>query len=232
MQQNFAQPKAIVVYGPPGAGKSTQADLITRYFGFVHFDTGKYLESLIHNPAALKSAEVRRERTLFDTGKLMTTSWVLKVAGVKIKEIANAGFGLVLSGSPRTIDEAKYLFPIMKKFYGKENMLFFILKISPEDSIKRNSKRLICSVCGLPILRVKSTENFTTYSPCPFCGGKLIKRTLDRTSVIKDRLVEFNLKTKPIFAMIKRDGYKIKEIKGNTLPFRVFNSIKKEIIKI
>jgi adenylate kinase family enzyme len=162
----------------------------------------------------------------------MTTSWVLKITGSRIKEIAKAGLGLVLSGSPRTISEAKYLFPIMKKFYGRENMLFFILKVSSENSIKRNSGRLVCSVCGSPILRVKSNKNFTTYSPCPFCGGKLVKRTLDRPSVIKDRLAEFNLKTKPIFSIVKKEGYNVKEIKGEALPFKVFNSIKKEIIKI
>ena len=186
----------------------------------------------MHDPAALKSAEVRRQRTLFDTGKLMTTSWVIKVVGSRMKKIARAGLGLVLSGSPRTVGEAEDLLPIMKKLYGRQNMLFFVLQVPPETSLRRNSRRLICSICGSPILRVKSTENFTTHSPCPFCGGKLVKRTLDRPSVIKDRLTEFDLKTKPVFAAIRNSGYKVKEIKGDALPFEVFKSIKKEIIKI
>ncbi len=227
----FTKPKFIVVYGPPGAGKGSQANLIAGSFGFIHFDTGKYLESFIRNPAALKSAEVRRERALFDAGKLMTSSWVLKVAGSRMKKIAAARLGLVLSGSPRTVSEAKNLLPIMKKLYGRENMFFFVLKVSTKTSIERNSRRLICSVCGSLLLRTKDTKNFTIHSLCPFCGGKLVKRTLDRPSIIRDRLVEYNLKTKPIFAAIKKDGYKIKEIKGDTLPFKVFNSIKKEIIK-
>ncbi len=232
MQPRFVKPKVIVIYGPPGAGKGTQADLTARYFGFTHFDTGKYLESLVHDPVALKSAEVRRERTLFDTGKLLSTSWVLKVVGLRMEEIARAGLGLVLSGSPRTVSEAKNLLPIMKKLYGRKNMLFFLLKVSPETSIKRNSSRLICSVCGSPLLRVMGTENFTTYNPCPFCGGKLVKRTLDRPSIIRDRLVEFNLKTLPVFTAIRKDGYRVVEIKGDALPFKVFNSVKKEIMKV
>lgn len=232
MQSRFIKPKFIVVYGPPGAGKGSQADLIASSFGFIHFDTGKYLESLVHSPMALKNAEVRRERILFDSGKLMTSSWVLKVAGSRMKEIAQASLSLVLSGSPRTVSEAKNLLPVMKKLYGQENMIFFVLKVSPKVSLKRNSGRLICSVCSSTLLRVEGTENFTIKNPCPFCGGKLLRRILDHPSIIKDRLIEFNLKTKPIFAVIKKDGYKIKEIQGDILPFKVFNSIKKEIIKI
>ena len=232
MQLRFAKPKIIVIYGPPGAGKGVQADLTARYFGFIHFDTGKYLESLVHDPAALKSAVVRRQRTLFDTGKLLTTSWVLKVVGFRMKEIAAAGLGLVLSGSPRTVSEAKNLLPVMERLYGRKNMFFFVLWVLPETSIKRNSRRLICSVCGLSLLRVKGTEKFTVENPCPFCGGKLVRRTLDRPSVIRDRLVEFNLKTLPVFAAIRKGGYKVMEIKGDALPFKVFNSIKKQVIKI
>ena len=231
MQLSFAKPKVVVLYGPPGAGKGSQADLIARYFGFVHFDTGKYLEALVRDPAALKSLEVRRQKKLFDTGKLLTGSWVLKVVGFKMKEIAEAGLGLVLSGSPRTVSEAKDLLPVMERLYGRKNMLFFVLNVPPETSVKRNSRRLICSVCGSPLLRVKSTENFTTNSPCPFCGGKLVKRTLDKPSVIRDRLIEFDLKTKPVFGVIKKGGYKVNVIKGDDLPFKVFSSIKKKIVK-
>ena len=190
-------------------------------------------DSLELMDAKLRTYVLARLKNLaFLSGVKATSAKTLPTFFTKIKEIAAAGLGLVLSGSPRTVGEAQNLLPVLEKLYGRKNMLFFVLKVPPETSLKRNSRRLICSVCGSPLLRVRSTENFTVYSPCPFCGGKLVKRTLDRLSVIKDRLIEFDLKTLPVFAAIKKNGYKVNIIKGDALPFKVFDSIKKEIIKI
>lgn len=223
------KPKAIVIFGPPGAGKGTQADLTAHHFGFAHFDTGKYLESVIYNPLNKNNSAIKRERRFFETGKLMTPSWVLDVVKRKVEKIAKAGLGVVFSGSPRTLYEAKHLIPELEKLYGRRNILFLTIKVTPETSIKRNSHRLVCTVCGSPVLYLKETKQFSAKSRCPFCGGLLFKRSLDKPEVIKARIDEYNLRTKPIFAGLRKRGYKVSVIHGKALPFEVFESIKRRV---
>ena len=91
---------AIIIIGPPGSGKGTQAELLAKKFGLVHLDSGAYLEQVVYNPRFKNNKEIQRERKLFETGKLLTPSWVLEIVGGKIKELAKAKMGVVLSGSP------------------------------------------------------------------------------------------------------------------------------------
>jgi adenylate kinase family enzyme len=72
----------------------------------LHFDTGKYLEQVVHDPENLKDPEIKEQAKLFDSGILLDPSWVLEVVKEKTKKIAAAGFNIVYSGSPRTAYEA------------------------------------------------------------------------------------------------------------------------------
>lgn len=221
--------RAVVIYGPPGSGKGTQADLLARKYGFIHFDTGRYIESVVHNPALQKSAVIRRERKLFDTGILCTPSWVLKVVREATKKISKAGYSIVYSGSPRTLFEAlgdkknKGLFAELKKLYGGKNINIIRLKVGPKTSIKRNSNRLVCSVCGLPILAASKAKS------CSFCAGPARRRTLDKPEVIKVRLREYEERTLPIVKEAKKLGVKIMEINGEPAPYKVHENIVKKL---
>ena len=137
---------AIIFYGAPGSGKGTQANLLANYFDLVHFDTGRFLESIVHDPKKQKSKIIKRERKLFDDGKLMTPSFVLQQIRSGVKAITKSGHGLAFSGSPRTFGEAKILIPLLEKLYQKKNILVFELRIPEETSIKRNSNRIVCSI--------------------------------------------------------------------------------------
>ncbi len=98
--------RAVIIYGAPGAGKGTQANLLSAAKGLIHFDTGKFLELIVHDKDEQKDPEIKKEAKLFDTGKLLSPTWVLKIVKEKTGEIAKAGFGVVYSGSPRTLYEA------------------------------------------------------------------------------------------------------------------------------
>ncbi len=225
------KPYAIIIYGPPGAGKGTQANLVAHHFGFIHFDTGRYLESLIYDPAHINDLVIKRERKFFETGKLMTPSWVLNVVERRANKIAKAGLGLVFSGSPRTLYEVENLLPKLEKLYGRKNILFFFINIPPVTSIVRNSHRLLCAICGFTVLYLFETQKFNIKNRCLFCGGKLVRRVLDKTEIVKKRIEEYNIRTKPIFNEIKKRGYKIIDVPGEGLPFKVFESIKSYIYK-
>lgn len=233
--------KAIIIYGPPGSGKGTQAELIVRKFGFIHFDTGRYLEELLRSKAALKNPVLRREKNFFDKGILCTPSWVLKIVSEAVTRIGRSGASVVFSGSPRTLFEAfgdppaltssrrsragkkqNGLLATLDKIYGRKNILVVKLKVRPDSSIQRNSGRVVCSVCGLPALRWAKIKN------CPFCAGPFRKRTLDKPEVIKIRLKEYKQRTYPLLARAKRIGYRVIEINGEPKPYRVFGNLVKK----
>ncbi|MFH0712778.1 MAG: nucleoside monophosphate kinase [Candidatus Jorgensenbacteria bacterium] len=223
------QKQAVVIYGPPGSGKGTQADLLARKYNFVHFDTGRYIEAVVRDPALQKNPVIRRERKLFDTGILCTPKWVLKIVRDATKRVFDAGYGIVYSGSPRTLFEAlgdkgqRGLFAALIGLYGKKNITVLKLCIKSQTSIKRNSNRLVCSVCGLPILAASKLRN------CSFCSGPARRRTLDKPEVIKVRLKEYEERTLPLVKEAKKLSIKVKDVNGEPAPYKVHAEIIKKI---
>ncbi len=213
---------AIILYGAPGSGKGTQANLLAAKFGLIHLDTGKFFEAMVHDPARQKEKIIKRERALFDGGKLMTPSFVSREVIRETKRIHNAGFGVIFSGFPRTLSEADEFYPVLKKLYGK-NVFAFALDVPASYSLKRNSARQLCSVCGYGLL----TAFYPIKNPkhCPVCGGPFYKRTLDNAKVIAIRLAEYDERTRPIFALMSDLGYRLHHVTGTPPPYVVFNKL-------
>lgn len=179
---------AILFYGPPGAGKGTQAEKVAKKYNYFHFDTGKFIESLIHNPVLRKKAIIRKQKDLFLSGKLADPKWVGTEVKKRIKEISLNNQSLIMSGSPRTEEEAFYLkgggvIDTLIKYYGKDNILIFFLNIPVTESIKRNSKR------GRP--------------------------GLDEPNIIKIRCREYAKRTLPIIKEIKKRNIKVIRLDGS-----------------
>lgn len=214
---------AVMFYGPPGSGKTTQASLLSDKLGLFHFDTGHFLESLIYDPANKKNKIIQKERKLFEQGILMTPSFVLRVVSKETRKIAAAGWGVVFSGSPRTLYEAGSFFPLLEKLYGKKNVYLFILKVNEEKSSHRNTVRLVCSICHRPLLR----EFYPSKNPkhCPFCAGPFYKRSLDSVESLKIRVKQYEERTVPILALARKRRYKILTLDGNLAPYLIFKKV-------
>ncbi len=213
----------VILYGPPGSGKGTQANLLEKKFDLIHFDTGKFLESVVHDSARQNEALVKRERKLFDGGILMTPSFVLREVAREARRISGAGWGLVFSGSPRTVYEAERLMPELEHLYGKKNIFIFGLQLIPNHSIKRNSARLMCTVCGYGLLTAYYPK--TKAKHCPVCGGSFYSRILDKPEVIRVRLKQYKERTEPIFDTVKKRGYRVIKIDAEPAPYKVLAKI-------
>lgn len=209
--------KVIILFGPPGSGKSTQAALLSQKLDLIHFDTGKVMEREIYVTGRLK-----KYKKMFEDGKLLPSDLAAKIMIEKSEDAVKLGFGIVFSGSPRTVYEAGLLLPELSKLYGKKNIFIFAMEIPEKISIERNSARLVCSECGAPVL----TEYYNGKPKnCPICGGKLYKRTVDKPAVIKKRLVEYRERTRPIFDYAEQKSFKLFEIDGKPAPYKVFKKI-------
>lgn len=221
---------AVILYGPPGSGKGTQAKLLSDKFNFFHFDTGDFLRGILYDFKNRKNKKIQKEKKLNESGELNTPLWVLDMVSKRVKELAALKQSILFSGSPRTIFETfgnkKYpgLITLLKKLYGQENIFVFVLKIPESESIKRNSSRSVCSVCKIPLIgkapNVKRRE-----SNCPFCGGKIVRRRDDKKEIITGRLKEYRLRTQPIFNELKKLKYKVIFIDGTPMPYKVHQKI-------
>lgn len=218
---------AIIIFGEPGSGKTTQAKLLALNFNLIHFDTGRFLEEILFDSEHQNEKIIQKEKKIFKSGKLNTPSFVVSEIKRGIIKIWKSGFGIIFSGSPRTLYEAKKEIPWLLKMFGKENIFFIELKLSEQEALKRNSHRLICKFCGYTLLseyfKVKNIKN------CPVCGGKFYKRVLDNPQTLKIRFNEYRTKTYPIFNYLKEQGFKIHQIDARPAPYKIFQKIKKII---
>ena len=173
---------AVILIGPPGSGKGTQAELLAKKFGLFHLETSKLGEEKINNSELVKiDTEVAEAKRLYDKGELFPPPWTVKIMVEKIRELGNGGMGLVFSGSPRTLHEAENELPILEEVYGRDNIKPIHLNLTKDESIKRNSSRRVCKANRHSIPDFPMFKDITT---CPKDGSELIKRSLDAPETI------------------------------------------------
>jgi len=219
--------------GPPGSGKGTQAELLAEKFGLYHLETSEIIEQNLRN---IKRGDFVRitgkkyflieEKKKRESGELMSPPLIAFWVKNKIEEITKEGKGIVTSGSPRTLFEARELTPSLKKLYGKANIKAIFLELNKKDVIWRNTHRKTCELMRHPILYLKETEKLTR---CPFDGSKLLLRKDDTSGVIKIRLKAYREETLPVAEHLKKEGLKVIEINGFPPPAVVFKNILKAI---
>jgi len=232
--------QAIILFGAPGAGKGTQAELLADKLNLYYFETSKILEqSFLSAEGNLsdkqiieadgKKYNILDEKKLWQEGLLCHPPFVVYLVEKEIRELSKQGKNLVLAGSPRTIYEGEKMIPVLKELYNSENIRVILIDIRPEETMFRNSHRRICQLMRHPILYNEETKNLKI---CPLDGSKLIKRKgLDDPETIKVRLEEYKKKTYPVLEIFKKERIEVSKINGEQTVANVFNDILEAINK-
>lgn len=226
--------QVIIIFGPPGAGKGTQAELLAEKLNLYYLETAKVGERRIM--AAKKGEYIiadgkkyyfKDEKKLWQTGKLWSPPFIIFLIQDEIERLAKEKKGIIFAGSPRTLYEGKKMIPILKKLYGRKNIEVILIEQKAEVSIFRNTHRRICELMRHPILYTKET---TKLKYCPLDGSKLIMRKgLDDPETIKVRLEEYKNRTIPVLEIFKKEGIKIKKINGEQSVADVFEDVLKAV---
>ena len=219
--------------GPPGSGKGTQAELLAEKFGLFQWETssiiGRILEQAKKEEFVIiggKKYYFEDQREIRRKGLLWDGRFIFYFTKEKIEELAKEGKGIIMSGSPRNVGEGEILIPFLKKLYVAKNIMVIVLKLSPKQTLWRNSHRRECELTTHSILYTEETKKLTK---CPLDGSKLVSRKDDKPEVIETRLKEYREKTFPLIESLKKQGLKVKEINGEQPVANVFKDILKTL---
>jgi adenylate kinase len=178
-----------VLLGAPGSGKGTQAEMITRQFGIPVTSPGAILrrERDLGTPLGLETADTLQH------GELVSDKIIVQLIEDWLR-LHGAG-GFVFDGFPRTLPQAESLQTILKRLHTALDLAIW-LEVSEQTVRDRISGRLQCGGCGFTTSA--SSAKFAERPVCPYCDGRLVRRTDDDAGVLQTRLQEFHNKTDPL----------------------------------
>ncbi len=182
--------KKLLIFGPPGAGKGTQASRVTQDLGIPHIDTG----SMIRENIARKTPLGLEAQSYVEKGELSPSEMVIRMISDRLKW-DDAVNGWLLDGFPRSIEQAEAL-SVMGPDGGEvvERVLF--IEVPEELLVQRLTSRRICGSCG-------AVYNLITLKPskegiCDKCDGELIQRADDNEESVRNRFRVYRESTAPI----------------------------------
>jgi adenylate kinase len=181
----------LVLVGPPGAGKGTQAQFLAAHFSIPHISTGDIFRANLKAGTDLGN----QAKSFMDRGELVPDSVTNEMVRDRLThdDVAN---GFLLDGFPRNVAQAEVLRAILA---DKKTPLHAVLEFSlaDEEIIARLSSRRTCRDCGAPSVGVDK---------CPTCGGEVYQREDDKAEVITRRLEVYAEQTAPIISFYRNEG--------------------------
>jgi adenylate kinase len=172
----------LIVLGPPGAGKGTQAERFARTRGIPKISTGDTLRDAVHAGTEIG----KRAKAIMDRGELVSDDVMIGIVQERLdRDDARSGF--VLDGFPRTVAQASALDGIMT---GRDPLIVIDIVVPEVELVRRLASRMICDECG--------ANGALGEVMCRRCGGRLVQRTDDNEKVVLDRLKVYNTSTKPL----------------------------------
>lgn len=199
---------SVIMMGPPGAGKGTQAGRFARERGLLKISTGDILREAIkeQNPVALEA------KAKMDRGELVDDTTMIAIVRDRLSR-PDARPGFVLDGFPRTVAQAEALDGLMHEL-GNGPLVIVDVVVPDVELVRRLAGRRICSTCG------SNADPFAAGDTCRKCGGGLVQRADDTTDVVLERLKVYQRATRPVLEYY-RERATFRVVNGAQSPERV-----------
>jgi adenylate kinase len=195
----------IILLGPPGAGKGTQAKRLETGRGMVQLSTG----DMLRDARKSKSAMGRRVAAVMDAGELVTDEIVIGLIEEKLSEGAPGGY--IFDGFPRTLAQADALGDLLAKVNVHLDAVIE-MRVDDDALVARITARSTCGKCGEPYNDV--SRPIPDDGKCTVCGGEnFIRRADDNEESLRTRLMEYYKKTSPLIGYYYAHG-KLTSING------------------
>lgn len=207
----------LILFGPPGAGKGTQAKLLCDEFGLLHISTGDILRSEVKNNSDLG----RKAKGFMDSGKLVPDSLVTEMVKKRLSQ-EDVKKGFILDGYPRTESQAKALDEILVGGIDKA----FYFATSEEVVVQRLSGRRVCPKCGI-------NYHMTNMPPkedmkCDHCHVDLFQRPDDNEATVKNRLKVYLSESSKVLDYYRKQA-KLENISGDQDSRVIFENISRKL---
>ena len=207
----------LVLLGPPGAGKGTQAERLAKDFGLRYIATGNMLRDAVRNGSELG----RQAREYMDRGDLVPDDLIIAMIKEALQQ-PDADRGFILDGFPRTEAQAEALDDQLKHL-GRELSTTLLIDVPEEEVVRRLSGRRVC---------VKGQHNFhVDFDPpkhpdrCDVDGSRLIVRDDDKPEVVQRRLAQYREKTAPLIDYYDKRSI-LRRVDGARTPDEVNDQIR------
>ena len=210
----------IVLMGPPGAGKGTQAEFIKKEYPIPHISTGDMFRDAVNRETELG----KEAKKYMDAGKLVPDTVTIGIVEQRLAE-DDCKTGFLLDGFPRTTVQAEALDRVLSNTSKKIDVAINIT-VPNEILIKRLSGRVSCKECKV-VYNLQSNPS-NTEGICDKCGGELIQRSDDQGETVAERLKVYQEQTNPLVAYYSRQNV-LQEIDGNRESNLVFADIKNRL---
>jgi len=211
----------VILLGPPGVGKGTQAVRLADSVGWEHVSTGDLLRAARRDGTELG----RKAQAFMDAGELVPDGLILDLVGEHLKGIAPEA-GILFDGFPRTTTQAEGLESVLDDVARKVDDVV-VFSASDEELVKRLSGRRSCPECGA-VYNVHFTPP-AKEDVCDRCGGTLVHRADDEAETVRRRLVVYREQTEPLIAWYQKSEAKVVEVDADRPVDEVQASFRKAV---
>ncbi len=207
----------ILLFGPPGAGKGTQSNLLVEKFSLSHISTGDLFRYNLKNETPL-GLEAKK---YIDAGNLVPDSVTISMVEDVFSRLGERGF--ILDGFPRTVAQAEALAGLSKKVGKKIDKVIFF-EVARNLLTERLTGRRVCKQCGA-VFHIKSKPS-QKEGICDECGGEVVQRSDDKLEAIENRLKVYEESTAPVKDFYRQTGNLV-EVDGTGSAEEVFARVMK-----